>query len=1044
MTLSDMSIKNPVMAWMLMIGIVVFGAIAYTGLGVSQMPDVDYPVLAVNLSWPGAAPEVMENEVTDIVEQAVMGVEGVNEITSSSSRGRANIKIQFDLNKNIDVALQDVQAKLAAAQRNLPKDIDPVTISKSNPDDTPIIWLSLSGTRPVKDLMNYTKDHLQDYFTPIPGVSEVMLGGYLDPALRVWLDPNKMKAKEITPDDIINAVQAGHNEVPAGYVVNPMKEVSMRVMGEAGDVKEFASIIIPSRKGSPIWNTLRIKDVADVEDGTEDDRFRSRTPDGRAVGLGIKKQPGTNAVEVARRIKEKLKEIQKFLPEGMKLDLRFDSTKFIEDNAREMSFIIILSVVLTSLVCWLFLGSFGTAVNVFLSIPMSIFGAFFVIKMFNFTLNTFTFLGLSLVIGIVVDDAIMMIENISRHGEEGESRVRAAIKGSREITFAAIAATVAILAIFLPVIFMPGVIGRYFFQFGVTISAAVMISLLAALTLTPMYAAQFLKPNKGTNRRVPFMEVGMNKLKAGYAKVLTICLENRWKVIIFSTVLFAFSLYLFTTIKKEMVPSQDQGRISININTPPGSSITLSDEVLTKAEKIVASRTDIENYFSNVRPSGGGLYVTIYDKKKRPIDPVTKKVMTQQQIIDTLRKQIKMIPGVTTVNIQDMSLMGFSAGRSSPVDFIVMGPDWDKLAELSTTMKNKMDESGLMVDSDTDYKTGVTELLVVPDRKKAAQKQVSMQTIGNALNSLFGGVKVGKYSRGGKRYDIIMELKLADRNDKRNVDKVYLRNSRGELIKLSQVVSVVEKPTVMSITRENRERAIRVSANILTGKSQGEALKAVEVIAKSVLPDGYRIAFTGAAQTFKDSLQSLLIALIFGIFVAYMVLGTQFNSFVHPLAVLLALPFSLTGALIALAIGGFSLNLYSGIGILLLMGIVKKNSILLVDFTNQSRDKGMTVTNALLYACPIRLRPIIMTSAATIAAAIPPALSLGPGSETRVPMSVVIIGGVIFSTAFTLFVVPCAYSLMSKLESKAHIAEVHEAMVELHQDNQNKGDTKAK
>jgi hydrophobe/amphiphile efflux-1 (HAE1) family protein len=1051
MTLSEQSIKNPVMAWMIMIGVIVFGAISYKSLGVSLMPDVDFPVLTVSVSWPGAAPEVVENEVTDMIEQAVMGVQGVTELTSSSSRGRANITVTFGLDKDIDVAFQEVESKISHIQRDLPLDLLPIEISKSNPDDAPIIWLSLSGSRPIQDMMEYTKDHLQDQFTPIPGVAAVNLGGYLDPALRVWLNPEKMHAKEITPDDVMSAVQAGHQEVPAGYISTQQKEISMRVLGEAGNIEEFADIIIPARKGSPIWNTLRLKDISDVLEGTEDDRFRSRTPEGRSVGLGIQKQPGSNSVEVAHRVKAKAAEIQKYLPKGMNLAVRFDSTQFIEDSAREMNFVIVLSVILTSLVCWLFLGTFGTAVNVFLSIPLSLFGAFFVMKIFGFTLNTFTFLGLSLVIGIVVDDAIMMIENISRHGEEGETRIKAAIKGSREITFAAIAATVAILAIFLPVIFMQGVIGKYFFQFGVTISAAVLFSLLAALTLTPMYAAQFLSDNRGKTGKKPFMDVFMDNFRGWYKKTLDMCLNkgvtfelpftfgepgkihinNRVTVFTASVVLFIISLFLFGIVKKEFVPSQDQGRITVNVNTPPGSSIDFSDAVMLQVEKLIAQKNYVQTYFSNVRSGAGGVFLTLYDKKVRPADPDKKRPLRQQEIIDGLRKEIRKIPGVATVNIQDMSLMGFTAKRGYPVEFMIMGPDWNKLADLSGAMLDAMGKTGIMVDTDSDYKTGVTELLVVPDRKKAAARQVTMQSIGDALNALFGGVRVGKYSKGGKRYDIIMELKLENRTDAKNVDKVFVRNNRGELIKLSEVVTVSEKPAVNSITRENRERAIRIFSNVATGKSQGEAMKNVEDIAKKLLPEGYRIFFTGSSQTFNDSFAGLYVALALGIFVAYMVLGTQFNSFVHPISVLLALPFSLTGAAVALVLSGNSLNIYSAIGVILLMGIVKKNSILLVDFTNQSREKGMNITDALLHACPIRLRPIIMTSCATIAAAIPAALALGPGAETRRPMSLVIIGGVIFSTAFTLFVVPCAYSLLSGLESKEHVKEVHESMKEL-------------
>jgi HAE1 family hydrophobic/amphiphilic exporter-1 len=1036
MTLSDQSIKNPVMAWMILIGIIVFGAISYTGLGKSLMPDVDFPVLTVTITWAGAAPDVVESQVTDVVEGAVIGIDGVTEVTSSSTRGASQVTVQFTLDKNIDSALQQVQSALASVAKNLPNDIDPAIIKKSNPDASPIIWLSFSGTRPTQFLMEYTKNYLNDAFASVPGVAQVMLGGYLNPSLRVWLDPKKMIQKEITTDDILNAIASGHDEVPAGFIDNGTRETSIRLLGEAASAPEFASIVIPSRRGMSIWKPIRIGEVARVEEGLEDALTVARTPDGTAVGLGIIKQPGSNAVEVAHGVKKRVEEIRKILPEGTRLDVRFDTTKFIEDSSNDMNFVIFLSIILTAIVCWLFLGSFNTALNVSLTIPMSIFGAFFFIKLFGFTLNTFTFLGLSLVIGIVVDDAIMMVENIARHREEGESKIRAALKGSKEITFAAVAATLAIIAIFAPVLFMPGVIGRYFFQFGVTISAAVLISLLGALTITPMYASQYMPAPADSKGKRPFMDVFMDWLRDAYHGFLKICLENRWKVILTSLLIFAVSMVIFVFLKKEFVPPQDQGRLSVNIQTPPGSAFEFTDEVFKKAEKIVADRPETDSYFSIIgfgSSNSGGIQVTFKDKSKRPADPASHRVLTQMQIADILRKQLKQVPGISVISMIDPSLQGFTAKRGYPVEFMLMGPDWDKLADLSAGMVKDMEQTGLMVDADSDYKTGVTEALVYPDRAKAAARGVNMSTIGDALNASYGGLKYGKYTKNGKRYDVTVELDKTDRTDIQGILSSYVRNNQGELIKLSDVVSVKEKPTVTSITRENRERAIRLYANIAMGKSQGDALNAVDQLAKK-LPDGYRIFFIGSSQSFRDSNVSLLIALFLGIFVAYMVLGTQFNSFVHPVSVLMALPFSVTGAFIALFVAHQTLNIYSLIGIILLMGIVKKNSILLVDFTNQRRAAGMNVKDALLHACPIRLRPILMTSAATIAAAIPPALAIGPGAETRVPMAVVVIGGVFFSTLLTLFVVPCAYSLLSSLENKHHVEEVHLAMKELGQE----------
>lgn len=1033
MSLSDTSIKNPVFAWMVMIGIVVFGLIAFFRLGVSRMPDVDFPVLSISSTWEGTAPEVVETEVTDPIEEAIMGVQGVQEVVSTSRQGRSDITVQFDLSKNIDVALQEVQSRLARAQRTLPGDMDPSVISKSNPEDQPIIWLALSGDRPLKFLNEYVRDNIKDQLTTLPGVGEISLGGYVEPSLRVWLDADKMSRNELTVDDVTGAIATEHAEVPAGYINTGRREMNVRVTGEAGSTQEFSSIVIPQRKGSLLWKKFTIGDVAAVEDGLADIRRISRANGVTTIGLGIRKQRGTNAVEVAHAVKKRIETIKKFLPADMKLDIRYDSTVFVEEAISDMNFVMALSVILTALVCWLFLGSFSSAFNVFLTIPMSICGTLFVIYLLGFTLNTFTLLGLSLVIGIVVDDAIMMLENIARHREAGETRVRAAIKGAREITFAAIAATVAILAIFVPVIFMQGVIGKYFLQFGVTISVAVMISLLGALTLTPMFCAQFLVVGH-TSAVGKAMDTLMDWLRRGYAALLARCLRYRWTVVIGSLAVFAGSLLLGKVIKKEFVPAQDMGLLMVKVETRVGSSLEYTNAVFKEVEKAIMKRPEVSAYFSNIGGdlvNTGSMMITLKPLAERPNGPKRKKPLSQQDLLPLLRKELKPIPGVTKVVVQDPSLMGFTAKRGFPVEFTLNGADWDKLAALSDEMAAEMEKSGLMVDIDSDYDTGMPELRVVPDRARAAERGVSISVIGATINALIGGVRVGKYSRGGRRYDIRVQLVSSDRQSMQDITKIWVRNNRGEVIRLSEVVKVVEKPSLLSITRKNRERAIRMFANVAPGKSQGEALKAVEGLGKKILPEGYKMVFSGSAQTYKESFNSLYIALFLGIFVAYMVLGTQFNSFVHPVTVLIALPFSISGALLALAVTGQSLNIYSAIGLILLMGIVKKNSILLVDFTNQRRSEGMNVTDALQSACPVRLRPIIMTSVATIAAAVPPALALGPGAETRVPMSVVIIGGVALSTLLTLFVVPCVYSLLSHLESSRHQKDVHEALAEL-------------
>lgn len=1014
MTLSDISIKNPVFAWMLMFGLMFFGWLGFRELGVGQMPDVDFPVISVSVTWEGAAPEVMESDVVDIIEDAIMSIQGVRDVSSTTRQGMSDVTIEFELERDIDVALQEVQSKIAQAQLRLPKNIDPPIVAKVNPTDQPIIWLGLSGDRTPREMMSYVQDTLKDRFQTISGVGDIFLGGYIERNLRVWVSSKKLDQYQLTVNDVINAIQTNHVEIPAGRIETSEKEMNVRAMGEAQSPEEFGNIIIPKRGNQPIYKPIYIKDVAIIEEGLADARRLSRVMGNTAVGLGIRKQRGANAVEVAHRVKQRLREVQKELPKGMNLGINFDGTRFAEEAIAELIFTLFLSAFLTALVCWLFLGSWSSTFNILLAIPTSILGTFLFFKFLNFTLNTMTVLALSLAIGIVVDDAIMVLENIFRYREKGLDKVEAATVGARQITFAAFAATLALVAIFIPVAFMKGVIGRFFFQFGVTISVAVAISLLEALTLTPMRASQFLKVGERTTKFGKNVEKFFEDLAQRYQRSLALALDHRKTVVIGSIVLFVLSLFLFGFLRKEFVPSQDQSMFLCQLKTPVGSSLEFTNEKFKLAEKFVMSRPEINRYYAAIGGFGGGevnqgvLFVTLKPKSERK--------MSQTELIGVFRKELNSIPDLKAF-IQDLSTMGFTAQRGFPIEFSVRGRNWDDLAKYSTEIMERMKKTGLMVDVDTDYLLGVTEVRVKPNRQKAQERGVDMQTLGNTINALIGGQRVGKYTQDGRRYDTRVRLEAQERMDPKDIEKLWVWNNTGELVKLSEVVDIELKPSLLSITRRGRERAIGIFANVTPGKSQADALGAVEKIAKEVLPDGYRVTFSGGAQSFKESMSSLGFAFLIGILVAYMILASQFNSYIHPVTVLLALPFSITGGLVALLIANQSFNMYSMIGFILLAGIVKKNSILLVEFTNHvRRDEGKNIHDALMKACPVRLRPILMTSISTIAAAIPAALALGPGAETRIPMAAAVIGGVTLSTFLTLYVVPCAYSVFGRFE----------------------------
>ncbi|MBF0485857.1 MAG: efflux RND transporter permease subunit [Candidatus Omnitrophica bacterium] len=1032
MTLSETSIKRPVFAWMLMFGLIVFGGISFMRMGISQLPDVDYPVVSVNIRLEGAAPEVIETSIVDIIEDAVMTIQSIRSVTSQSEDSEGTVTIEFELNRDIDLAVQDVQAKVSSVLQKLPKEITSPTIRKSNPEDQPIMLLTLESDKyPLKDLMSYTNDRIKDQFSTVAGVGDITLGGYRDPNLRIWVDGKTLNFYALSVNDVISTIQNEHMESPAGQLQEGTQQLNVRTMGEAKTIEEFGNLIVNQRGGQPNYTPLHLNQVARIEDGMADALSFSRAMGTPGVALNILKQRGSNAVAVAKAVRAKVAEVQKGLPEGMKLSINFDSTRYIEQAVRELNFTLLLSALLTGLVCWMFLGSWSSTLNVLLAIPTSVVGTFIVLYFAGFTLNTFTLLGLSLSIGIVVDDAIMVLENIIRHQEKGKSRILAALVGSQEITFAAMAATISVVAIFLPVAFMSGVIGKFFFQFGVTITVAVLLSLLEALTLTPMRCSQFVNMGKRTTRFGKGVEWVMNKTRDLYAGSLKIALKHRMMVIVAALIVFALSFSALMFLNKEFIPSEDQSRFNIRLKTPVGSALSYSDSKFSDVEKFLSKRPEVDRYVLRVGggspgdSNSGSVLVTMKDKGKRGIDLTAGHELSQMEFMDVCRKSLKKIPDVSVV-IQDLSTRAFTASRGFPVEFTVQGPDWDKLARYSKQIMDGMEKTGLMTDLDTNYSLGQPELHVVPDRKKATEYGVSIASISQVVEAMIGGVQVGTYEKGGHRYDIRVKLEETKEDPGAKINNLFVRNNRGELTPLSNLVTMERKKSMVSIWRSNRERSITIYANVKAGESQQKALLVAQDIAKRLLPPEYHIAMTGSSQTFAESLQSLVWVLLLGIIVAYMVLASQFNSFIDPLSVLMALPFSISGALMALYIAHRSINIYSVIGLILLMGIVKKNSILLVDFTNQVRAREeLSVSGALLKACPIRLRPILMTSVATIAGAVPAALAFGPGAESRNPMAIAVIGGVIFSTALTLFVVPCFYSAMSRFEGK----EKHEKLL---------------
>jgi hydrophobe/amphiphile efflux-1 (HAE1) family protein len=999
-----------------MFALIVFGAICVNKMGISQLPDVDFPIINISINYEGAAPEVIESELIDPVEQRLLTIEGIKEMRSSARQGAASITLEFDIDRNVDVALQEVQSALSRLR--LPDGVDPAVIRKSNPEEDPILIISVFGDAPLKEMLAWADNYLLDQIRFLPGVGEVSVGGASERNLRIWLDTKKLEQYELTIADIITALNSQHVESAAGQFTEKGRELRVRWLGEASAIDQIQNIRILRRGGERIFNRdLYIKDVATVEDGLSDIRRLARVQGKQAIGLLIRKQRGTNEVSVANSVIEKFEEIKGNFPEGFKYQINVNYTRSTDATVFLTIEKLWVAALITILICFLFLGNVQAAINILFSIPTSIVGTFTILYFSGFTLNLFTLLALTLSISIVVDDAIMLLENIVRHYRMGKDSKTAASEGAKEVLPAAIAATLAVVAVFLPVVFMDGIIGKFFLQFGITMCACVLLSLLEAMTITPMRAAALLSSEPKISKFEHYLDQLFERFGHSYQKVLAVTLRWKSSIVLGSIVFFILSLVLVSKVRQEFVPLQDQDLIIMSAQTPTGTALEVTSEKAKEIEAVLEKNENIASYFVSIGGFGSGsstsqifLPITLKPRAKRNIGHLA--------IMDQLRADLKGIKDIR-VTLRDNSARNLSSGRQNPIGINLRGPDLNILQDKSQELMKRLEDENLGVDLDNDYRSGIPELILKPNRQAMSDRGVSVDSVGELLSAGIGGTRQGKYTFDGKRYDIRFKIKDEQIKSSEDFKSLYVRNNAGNLVPLSEIVTIEEGVAIQSISRVNRQRAISVFGNLAPGKSQADVLERARSIATEILPVGYSFALEGASAGFASSFSSLFSALMIGILVAYLILAVQFNSFIHPISVLVALPFSVTGALIALWMFDVSLNLFSFIGLIVLMGIAKKNSILLVEFTNQVREGGIKdVGEALLNACPVRLRPIIMTSVATVAAATPLVLGSGIGVETRIPMGLSIIGGTIVSTLLTLFVVPALYLIMVPLESK--------------------------
>jgi multidrug efflux pump len=1009
MKLSEISIQRPVLATVMSLVIILFGIISFTQLPVREYPDIDPPVVSVVTLYRGASASVVETEITDVLEEQFATLEGVKTIKSSSKEGGSVITIEFELNRDVNEAANDTRDRVSRIRGTLPMEIEDPVISKVDANAQPIVWLALYSDKESTLELSYLADQvLKEKIQRLSGVGGVFLGGERRYAMRVWVDPLRMASHGLTTSDIETAIRNENAEIPGGRVEGEKREFTVRTRGELTGPDEFGAIIVSEKEN----NIVRLRDVADVTVGAEDERTIARWNGRPAVGLGIIKQSKASTVDVASVVIESLPELRKLIPAGVKLDVAYDSSEFIIDSISEVEETLIIALLLVILVVLAFLKSFRATLIPSLAIPISIIGALAAVYFAGFTINILTLLGLVLAIGLVIDDAIIVLENIYRHMEMGKTRWQAAIDGSKEIGFAIIATTVSLVAVFVPLAFLSGNVGRLFNEFGVAVAVAVLISGFVALSLTPMISSQILRPLHGTGKgwASRSFDAFFEKLNRTYDRLVRGALRHRVLTIASAAVVLVLAYFLFRMLPSELVPVEDRGFGFGIVIAPEGATLEYTDSYVKEIEKILLSLPEHEGLFAatGLGFEGPGsvtnsfLFLNLKNRGDRE--------KSQQQIIQELFPRLLSIPGVLAFVINPPSIA--ADFTLTPVQYVLQGDSYEELNQAGNIMMAEASKLGYLINLDTDLRLNKPQLDIHIDRERASGLGVSVTDIGSALETFLGGRVVSDFKRGTKQYDVILQVKPELRSTPDAIQNLYIR-SKGGLVQLANVVNIENTVAPKELNHYNRVRSAIISASLVPGVSLGQALDDLDRITEEKLPANIKRDYAGESLEFKTSSSALYLMFLLALIFIYLVLSAQFESFVHPLTILLSVPLAVFGALLTLFIFGETLNIYSQIGLIMLIGLVTKNAILIVEFANQRLRGGLDLIDAIVGAATIRLRPILMTSFATIFGILPIAIGLGAGGESRRPLGLVVVGGMLFSTFLTLVVVPVVFALLA-------------------------------
>lgn len=1015
-SLSTISINRPVLAIVMSLAIILFGFIGFSFLGVREFPSVDPPVITVSTTYVGANADVIESQITEPLEEAVNGIAGIRTLSSVSREGRSNITVEFELGIDLEAAANDVRNKVSGALNRLPPDVDPPVVEKADADSSPIIFMTVtSSKRDLLEISRIAELVFKERLQTIPGISSVQIWGQRRYSMRLWMDPIRLASLRLAPTDVLQALNRENVELPSGRVEGQNTELTVRTMGRLTTEEDFNNLIIKEQGD----NVVRFSDIGYAKLGAENDRTILRRDMVPACALAIIAQPGANNIDIADRLYAKLAQIERDLPPDVAYQMSYDSTKYIRSSISEVEETIFIAFMLVLSIIFFFLRDWRTTVIPIATIPISLIGAFFVMYLLGFTINVLTLLGIVLAIGLVVDDAIVVLENIYVKIEEGENPVEAARKGSIEIYFAVISTTVSVVAVFLPVIFLQGLTGRLFREFGLVVASSVAISAFVSLTLTPMMSSKILKRREVQPWLYRKTEPFFNALTRGYASALEAFMKHRWVAFVIIVLAAGLIFILGTTLPSELAPMEDRSEFRLQAQAPEGATFEYMDGYVAELTDFIQKEVpENAGLVSVTAPGFGGsgvnsgfVRVILKEPKER--------TRTQQQIVDDVTVKAKKYSGVRTFFSQAQTIGDRRAGF--PVQFIIQAADIEKLKEVLPVFMTKAAASPKFSFVDLELKFTKPEINISINRDKARNLGVNVIDIAQTLQLGLSGTRFGNFIMDGKQYQIIGQVERGDRNEPLDLKTLYVKNRNGELIQLDNLVTMEELSSPPQLYRFNRYSSAKVQAQLAKGTALGEGIKEMQRIAAEVLDESYTTSLDGASREFAESSSSIYMAFMIALAIIYLVLAGQFESFRDPFVIMFTVPLALAGALLSLWYFNQTLNIFSQIGIIMLIGLVTKNGILIVEFANQRKEQGKNLLDAVIEAAESRFRPIIMTSLSTILGILPIALALGAGSESRVSMGIAVIGGLLFATILTLFVIPAVYTYFSSKEARAAI-----------------------